>query len=192
MMCCCASKMNWPGVGAGFGGELAGGVDGVEDRQTVFDAGLEVVGAVAGGGVDGAGAGFQLDVVGADDDGVAVEEGVADLAPRAWRRGLWRLAGWGRRVGAARADSSRASTCRAELHQASSATTTSRAIDRDSGRGAYSSVRALMRDRYVRRERPGRGVQMTIDERRRRRRGDAPKRAARSARWSPSLGGKRT
>ncbi len=58
--------------------ELALGVDVAGEGQTVALAGGEVVGAVGGGGVDGAGALVGGDVVGEDAEDFAVEEGVLE------------------------------------------------------------------------------------------------------------------
>ena len=69
------------GVRAGFRGEAAARVDGVDDRQAVAHAGLEIVLAVTGCGVHGAGAGLELDVVGEHDRGVAVEERMPHREP---------------------------------------------------------------------------------------------------------------
>ena len=54
------------GKGPGFGGEVAGLIHRAEHRQAVFFAGVEVVYAVAWGGVHQARAGLGGDVVAAD------------------------------------------------------------------------------------------------------------------------------
>ena len=66
------------GKGAGFGGEVAGLVHRAEHRQAVFFAGVEVVYAMAGGGVHQARAGFGGDVVAADHHSTgAIQQGMA-------------------------------------------------------------------------------------------------------------------
>ncbi len=66
-----------PRVRSGGRGEPARAVDGRQDRKPVPDPCLEVVGAVAGRGVDEPGPGLHLDVVGADQRRIAVEERMA-------------------------------------------------------------------------------------------------------------------
>ena len=66
-----------PGVGSGFLREAAGRVDRIENRKIVFDAGFEIVGAVARGGVHRAGSGFEIDVIGEHDLRVAVHQRMA-------------------------------------------------------------------------------------------------------------------
>ena len=70
-----------PGVRPRGRGEAAGTVDRREDRKFVTDPGLEVLGAVPRRRVDEAGPGLHLDVVGADQRRVAIEERVAGHRP---------------------------------------------------------------------------------------------------------------
>ena len=66
------------GEGAGFGGEIAGLIHRAEHRKTRLFAGVEVVDAVAGGGVDQPGARFGGDVIPADHDRAgALQQGMA-------------------------------------------------------------------------------------------------------------------
>ena len=79
-----------PGEALDLGQEAPRLVHGAVDVEAVADAGEVVVPAVAGGGVDDAGAGVEGDVVGQDDGRVAVDPGVAEaqaLEVRALRLG---------------------------------------------------------------------------------------------------------
>ena len=71
-----------PGEGAGFGGEGAALIHRAENRQAVLSAGIEVVDAVARGGVHQAGAGFGGHVVAAHQyRRGAIQQGMAVLDP---------------------------------------------------------------------------------------------------------------
>ena len=69
--------------------EAAGGIDRAEGRDAVLAADDVVFLSVAGGGVDGAGALFERDVIGEDAEGIAIEERMAeDGVLRGRRRGI--------------------------------------------------------------------------------------------------------
>ena len=61
-------------VEAGFTGEAAEVIDWREQSEVIFSTGVIVIGAVSGGEVDGAGAGFGGDEEAGDDGGGAWEE----------------------------------------------------------------------------------------------------------------------
>ena len=77
-------------AGGAFGViEAAGGIDRAVGLDAVLPADDVVFLAVAGGGVDGAGALFERDVVGQDAEGIAFQKGMAEdgvLRARAGKR----------------------------------------------------------------------------------------------------------
>ncbi len=66
-------------VRSGLGGEVAGGIDRIENRQAVLYAGVKVVGAVSGRGVHRAGTRLEIDVVGQYDERIAIHERMAHV-----------------------------------------------------------------------------------------------------------------
>ena len=72
-----ASKTNWPAKNSTSLREVAVLVDRGVDVEAVLQADLVVLLAVARGGVDAAGAGVEGDEGRQDEDGLAVDEGMA-------------------------------------------------------------------------------------------------------------------
>ena len=64
-------------VGSGFGGEASGRVDRVENRQSVFHTGIEIVGTMTGRRMHDARSGLEIHIIGENDDRVAIHEGMA-------------------------------------------------------------------------------------------------------------------